>query len=382
VKDLPYSTQWIEEEDVEEVVRVLRSPWLTQGPTLERFEGALAEYAGARHAIAVANGTAALHLTCLALDLGPGRRLVTSTLSFAASANCGLYCGADIAFTDVDPETGNMTAATLRATVDKGRADVVIPVHFGGRPCDVEALAGVAGGAPIVEDACHAIGAHWLTSAGPVRVGSCARSAAVVFSFHPVKPMTTAEGGAILTNDDTLARRLRVLRSHGISRDPKRQQEVGPWFYEQESLGFNYRLTDLQAALGLSQLRRLDRGIDRRAELARMYRRNLAGLDSLALPPEEESVRSAWHLFPVRVRHPRRTRRQVFDELRQQGILAQVHYIPIHLHPYYRDRFGFKRGDLPVAEGFYDTEISLPLFPTMADDDVARVSDALRRALS
>lgn len=382
LKDLPYSTQWIEEEDVEAVVAVMRSAWLTQGPAVERFEQALAKRCGAHHAVAVSSGTAALHLACLALGLKPGGRLVTSPLSFAASANCGVYCGATPDFADVDPSTGNMTPATLARGLERGPADVVVPVHFGGRPAAVEGLARVASGAAILEDACHAVGAEVQTSGGWSKVGSCDHSAAVVFSFHPVKPLTTAEGGAILTRDDALARKLRALRTHGIVKEPEQQAAHGGWFYEMRDLGFNYRITDLQAALGSSQLKRLDEGIARRGRLVALYRRELEGVSSAVLPPPEEGVRSTWHLFPVRIHHPSVTRRQVYDALRAKGIRAQVHYIPIHLQPYYQERFGFGPGQFPAAEAFYEEELSLPLFATMTAEDVVRVSAALREALA
>jgi len=366
---------------VRAVVEVFRSAWLTQGPAIDAFEEALAERCGSRHAVAVSSGTAALHLACLALGLRPGAKLVTSPLSFVASANCALYCGATPDFADVDPDTGNMTASTLAAALERGRADVVVPVHFGGRPADVEGLSAVARGAAILEDACHAVGAEVRTRRGWSKVGSCEHSAAVVFSFHPVKPMTTAEGGAILTQDETLARRLRALRTHGIVRDEEQQAASGGWFYEMRELGFNYRITDLQAALGLSQLRRLDEGIARRRRLVSAYRRHLEGLASLRLPPAEDGVRSTWHLLPVRIRHPKLTRRDVYDALRKRGIRAQVHYIPIHLQPYYRERLGFAPGRFPAAEAFYEEELSLPLFATMTDDDVARVATALEEVL-
>jgi len=381
LKEIPYSTQWIEDEDVEAVAAVLRSPWLTQGPAVEAFEAALAERCGARHAVAVSSGTAALHLACLALGLGPGKRLVTSPLSFAASANCALYCGAAADFADVDPATGNMTPETLAAALRSAPADVVVPVHFSGRPADVEGIARTAAGAAVVEDACHAVGAEVLTSSGWTKVGSCSHSAAVVFSFHPVKPLTTAEGGAVLTQDEALARRVRALRTHGIVREPGMHEAHGGWYYEMRDLGFNYRITDVQAALGLSQLRRLDEGLARRRRLVMQYREELEGVAGVVLPPAEQGVRSSWHLFPVRIDHTRAGRRHVYDTLRAEGIRPQVHYIPVHLHPYYRRRFGFVPGRFPAAEAFYDEELSLPLFATMTREDVTRVATALRRAL-
>lgn len=381
LKALPYSTQWIEESDIEAAVAALRSEWLTSGPALERFERMLADYCGAKEAVAVSSGTAALHLTCLALDLGPKKRLLTSTLTFVASANCALYCGAAASFADVDPSTGNMTAETLSRALAPDGADIVVPVHFGGRPADVERLASVAGGAFIVEDACHAMGAEYLSNGNWHRIGSCRHSVAAVFSFHPVKPMTTGEGGAILTNDSVLARRLKALRSHGIVRDPAGQHEFGGWYYEMRELGYNYRMTDIQAALGVAQLSRLNEGTKRRRDLAAMYVDLLGDCETISLPPEELHVRSAWHLFPVRVQHACVDRRHVYDALRERGIQAQVHYVPVHLHPYYRERFGFSPGQFPTAEEFYREEISLPLFATMTADDVRRVVDALREIL-
>lgn len=382
LKDLPYARQWIEEEDIRAVMDILRSPWLTQGPAVERFEGALADWCGVKCAVAVSSGTAALHLACIALGLGPGQRLVTSALSFVGSANCALYCGASPDLTDVDPATGNMTADTLEVALQDQAPTVVIPVHFGGRPVDMEAITRVARGAAIIEDACHAIGAEYLGARGWSRVGACEHSAATVFSFHPVKPMTTGEGGAILTQDETLAERLRSLRSHGIVRDAVKQAEVGGWFYEMIRLGYNYRMTDMQAALGIIQLRRLGEGISRRRRLAMLYGQQLNGLESVVLPPPEDNVRSAWHLYPIRIRSRTASRRTVYEHLRKQGILVQVHYIPIHLQPYYQERLGFRPGRFPRAEAFYEEELSLPLFATMTDEDVFRVSEAVREILA
>jgi len=380
-RDLPYSTQWIVEEDIREVVETLRSPWLTQGPRVEAFEAALAERCDVAHAIAVSSGTAALHLTCLALGLGPGQTLVTSPLSFVASANCAVYCGATPDFADVDPSTGNMTAAGLKQALARGPAHVVMPVHFGGRPLDVESLASVAGRAVIIEDASHAVGAEIETSRGWTRVGSCRHSKATVFSFHPVKPLTTGEGGAVLTSDSGLAQRIRALRSHGIVKEEGQQKQIGRWYYEMRDLGYNYRMTDFQAALGLSQLSRLEEGIKRRRQLASLYAGELKGLTGIRLPPPEAGVRSAWHLYPVLVVGARLGRREVYDGLRAAGILAQVHYIPIHLQPFYRERFSFAKGQFPSAEAFYEAEISLPLFATMRKADVVRVAEALRQIL-
>jgi dTDP-4-amino-4,6-dideoxygalactose transaminase len=255
--------------------------------------------------------------------------------------------------------------------------DVLIPVHFAGLPADLESIAQVAGKTPIIEDACHAIGAERKTALGWSRVGACQNSIATVFSFHPVKPMTTAEGGAVLTMDEGFAREVRMLRSHGVVRDPSRQAEEGGWFYEMQALGYNYRITDVQAALGLAQLGRLTDGIARRGRLAALYRELLADLEEIAAPPDDQDAHSAWHLFPVRVLCRKPSRREVYEALHHRGIRAQVHYIPIHLQPYYKRHFGFRQGQFPAAETYYSQELSLPLFASMTEDDARRVARAL-----
>jgi len=379
---IPYGRQSLSEDDVRAVVEVLRSDWLTQGPLVDRFEKTVAGYCGARDAVAVSNGTAALHLACLALDLGPGDWLWTVPNSFVASANCGIYCGASVDFVDIDPRTYNMDVealeAKLRSATDTGRLPkVVVPVHFSGHPSPMERIGELSRsyGFRVVEDATHAIGSTY----GGRPVGACTHSDLVVFSFHPVKIVTTGEGGMIATNDADLAAKLRQLRHHGVTRDPERMvQEVdGPWYYEQTALGFNYRITDIQCALGVSQMQRLDEFVTRRNELARRYEERLAGLP-LEWQAAPEGGRSAFHLFVVNVDAARR--REVFVKLREGGVGVNVHYIPIHLQPFYRQR-GFGPGDFPAAEAYYRRALTLPLFPALTEVEQDVVVERLAAAL-
>ncbi len=379
---IPYARQSVSQADIDAVSAVLRSDWLTQGPAIERFEAAVAAYCGGGvHAVAVHSGTAALHLGCMALGLGPGGLLWTAANSFVASANCARYCGADVDFVDVDARTGNLAVDALSAKLERAARDgrrmpaVVVPVHFGGRACDMPALAALAAryGFKLLEDASHAIGAEYADG----RVGNCAYGDMAVLSFHPVKIVTSAEGGMLLTRDAAAAARLRQLRSHGITRDASRMhgEPHGPWYYEQLELGYNYRMTDLQAALGASQLGRIGEFLQRRRALAARYAGVLRGLP-LELPPPNE--RSAWHLYVVQV--DASVRRRTVERMRAAGIEVNVHYIPIHLHPYYR-ALGFREGDFPAAERFYARAISLPLFPALSEAEQDRVGSALREAL-
>jgi UDP-4-amino-4,6-dideoxy-N-acetyl-beta-L-altrosamine transaminase len=380
---IPYGRQSIDEADIAAVVEVLRSDWLTQGPAIERFESAVAEYTGARHACAVANATAALHLACLALELGPGKRLWTSPNTFLASANCGRYCGAEVDFVDIDARSYNLSVERLeeklaRAAREDRLPQVLVTVDFAGQPCEADRIAELCRhyGVRIIDDASHAIGAMWKGE----RVGSGRWADITVFSFHPVKILTTGEGGMALTNDAELHRRLSMLRTHGMVRDSAHLETkgVGGWYYEQQALGFNYRLTDLQAALGVSQLRRIDAFLAARRRLAARYDRLLAG-SGLTLPWQHPDALSSYHLYPIQVPDPRR-RRAVFDDLRAAGIGVQVHYIPVHLQPYYR-RLGFKQGDFPVAEAYYERAISLPMYATLTDAQQDFVVEQLLRLL-
>ncbi len=386
MKVIPYGRQLIDEDDIAAVVAALRSDWITQGPAIERFERKVAEHCGVNYAVAVANGTAALHIAAAAIDLRSGDRLWTSPNTFVASANCARYLGADVDFVDIDPRTYNLSVARLEeklAAAAKTRRlpKVLVPVHFAGQSCEMEAIAALAKrhGVLVLEDAAHAIGACYRGQP----VGSCAHSDLAIFSFHPVKIITTAEGGMVLTNRADLHQRLLLFRSHGITRDPQQMvgDSQGPWYYQQTELGWNYRLTDLQAALGASQMNKLEAFVARRAALARRYDELLKDLP-LTLPWQHPDTASAWHLYVIRLHTDRlkKSRRQIVEELRTAGIGVQIHYIPVHTQPYYR-RLGFRDGDFPEAEKYYGETISLPMFAGLTDADHERVTECLQTIL-
>lgn len=386
-RPIPYGRQSISEADIEAVVGVLRSDWLTQGPSVERFERAVAEYCGACYAVAVNSATSALHLAALAAGLGPGDRLWTSPNTFVASANCGRYCGADVDFVDIDPHSYNLGVAALEEKLVRARRlgrlpKLVVPVHFAGQSCEMAPLFDLSReyGFTIVEDASHAVGGSYRGEP----VGRCSFSAMTVFSFHPVKIITSAEGGLVTTNSRELYERLLRLRSHGITRDPAlmRGDSPGPWYYQQVELGFNYRMTDLQAALGVSQLSRLDAFVARRRELAARYDAAFAGWP-LTVPWQHPDCASAYHLYPVALKLDQieRSRREVFESMREAGIGVNLHYIPVHTQPYYQD-LGFREGMFPESERYYAGALSLPLYFGLSHEDQDRVIDALREALS
>ena len=355
---IPYGRQCVDDDDIDAVVATLRGDWLTQGPAIERFERLVAERVHAEHAVAFANGTAALHGACAAADLAVGDVVATSPLSFVASANCARYVGADVALIDIDPDTLNLDTSALTPDID-----ALVPVHYAGLPVDLAAIDNVP--AIVIEDAAHALGA-W-TPDGPV--GNCARSTMTCFSFHPVKPVTTGEGGVVTTNDDDVATALRRFRTHGIVP----QQERGGWYYEVQSVGMNYRLTDIQAALGASQLSKLDAFVARRQEIAAFYDERLTDFP-IDLPPQAPpGFGHGYHLYPIRVDH----RRTVYDRLRSSGIGVQVHYVPIHHHPIYEGL----DAHCPHADYAYDRLLSLPMYPGITRGDLEQVITALERAL-
>jgi UDP-4-amino-4,6-dideoxy-N-acetyl-beta-L-altrosamine transaminase len=383
---IPYGRQDVNDEDMRAVVEVLRSDFLTQGPAVPAFEEALAAYCGAGYGVAVNSATSALHLACLALDVGPRDHVWTSPITFVASANCARYCGAFVDFVDIDARTYNLSVVRLEEKLEEaarvGRLPkVVIPVHLAGQPCDMARIAELAAeyGFRVIEDASHAIGGRYRDDP----IGNARHSDITVFSFHPVKVITTAEGGAAMTKDENLADRLRLLRNHGITRDRTRMsRDDGPWYYEQTDLGFNYRMTDLQAALGSSQLRRLDTLVTRRHELAARYDERLSNLP-LSVPWQDPQGYSGLHLYIIRLKlnEIAISHRSVFEGLRAAGVGVNLHYIPVHLQPYYR-RLGFRPGQYPEAEQYYREAISLPMFPSMHDAEQEHVVDRLRELLT
>ena len=384
---IPYGRQEITKEDILEVEKVLRSDFLTQGPIVPKFEQKVADYCNSNFAIAVNSATSALHIACLALNLGPNDYLWTSPNTFVASANCGLYCGANIDFVDIDPETYNMCADTLSDKLIKAEKQgnlpkIVIPVHFAGQPCDMEKIYELSKkyGFRIIEDASHAIGASYDNN----KVGSCKYSDIIIFSFHPVKIITTGEGGMALTNDENLSNHMRRLSTHGITKD-KELMHSRPnneiWNYQQIELGFNYRLTDIQAALGLSQLKRVDEYVKMRHKIAEFYNSELNTLN-IQLPFHSPKTYSSYHLYPIRIKNnlTAKTQKQIYDALWDEDIAANLLYIPVHRQPYY-ENLGFKLGDFPQAEQFHREVICLPMFPKLTKEQQTKVVKSLKLVL-
>lgn len=386
MKMIPYGHQSISESDIHMVAEVLRSDWLTQGPMIGRFEKAIAEYCNAQYGVAVSSATAALHLSCMALGIGPGDYVWTSPNTFLASANCALYCGAQIDFVDIDPKTYNLSIEALTKKLEIAAKNnklpkLVIPVHFAGQSCDMKKIKDLSDEYEfyIIEDASHAIGGKYYDQ----KIGSCAYSDIAVFSFHPVKIITTGEGGMIMTNNQEFYSKLKILRSHGMTRDQEFMQGEyeGDWYYQQIVLGYNYRITDIQCALGLSQLRRVDEFVHKRHELAERYNEALKDLP-VVLPFQEPYNYSAYHLYVIQLKldQIKKTRRQVFDELRATGVGVSVHYIPVHRQPYYQ-RFGFKSGDFPKAEKHYQAAVTLPLYFGLTGEDQNYIIEQLHKVI-
>jgi len=381
---IPYGRQDITEQDIDAVLNVLKSDFITQGPAVPLFEKVVSEYCGAKHAVAVNSATSALHIACLALGLSQDDWLWTSPNTFVASANCGLYCGAKVDFVDIDPKTYNMDIDALKVKLKlaeqrKQLPKVLIPVHFAGQSCDMKSIYELSKqyGFKVIEDASHAIGGKYLDEA----IGGCHYSDITVFSFHPVKIITTAEGGLATTNDVHLKTKMDLLRSHGVTRelDLVEGELDGPWCYQQIELGYNYRMTDIQAALGVSQIKRIDEYISRRHQVKEIYDEMLGTLPAL-LPWQHPDTYSALHLYPIKIGKDL-DRKKVFNQLFDAGIGVNVHYIPVHTQPYYK-RLGFKQGDFPVAEEYYNHAISIPMYPTITDSQQEQVVSAIRQALS
>jgi len=374
---IPYGRQFIDEEDIKAVVEVLRSDFITQGPKVKEFEQRLADYCGAKYAVVFNSGTSALISAYMSVGLSEGDEFITSPLTFVATANAGLHLRAKPVFCDVEPDTGNMDPDRIEELISN-RTKLIVPVHYAGHPADMERIKKLADKykLKIVEDACHALGAEYKGS----KIGSCEYSDATVFSFHPVKHITTGEGGAVLTNDEEIYRKLKLIRNHGITKDPSDfvEPSEGDWYYEMQALGYNFRMTDIQASLGISQLKKLPEFVRRRREIAQLYRDLLSSIDWIELPVEKPYALNSYHLFPIRVKE-KTMRKKLFDYLRSKGVGVQVHYIPVYWHPYYR-KLGYKRGLCPVAEDFYSREISLPMYPSLQSEDVKYVAELIAQA--
>jgi len=376
---LPYGRQLIGEDDIAAVVEVLRSDWLTTGPKVRQFEEAFARQLGAAHAVSFSSGTAALHASAAAAGLQPGDEAITTPLTFCATANCVAYMGARPVFADVCPDTLNLDPAEVARQITP-RTKAILPVDYAGHPADLAPVMELADkhGCLVIEDACHSLGAEYRGRT----VGSLAHM--TVFSFHPVKHVTTGEGGMVTTNDAALAARLRAFRNHGITTEARDRQQAGEWFYEMASLGFNYRLTDIACALGLTQLKKLGANLARRRQIAACYTAAFQQLPAVQAPAQRADVNPAWHLYPIRVDRQRLSagRNEIFRALRAENIGVNVHYIPVHLHPYYVRTFGDQRGKFPVAETAYESLISLPMFHAMSDDDAADVITAVDKVIA
>lgn len=371
---IPYGRQWIDEDDIQAVAETLRSDYLTTGPKVAEFERCIADYVGAKYAVAVSNGTAALHVACLAAGIGEGDEVITTPITFVASANCALYCGATPVFADINPDTYNIDPKEIRKKITS-KTKAIIAVHFTGQPCEMEEIRQIAKEhkLTVIEDAAHALGADYKGN----RIGSI--SDMTTFSFHPVKHITTGEGGMITTNDKKLYDRLCMFRSHGITRDPSMMTSCeGPWYYQQLELGYNYRITDIQCALGLSQMKKLDSFIHRRREIAKRYNEAFSGIKNIIVPAQSEGCNNSWHLYVIQVLG--KERKEVFEALTSKGIGVNVHYIPVYTQPYYREH-GYAEVVCPNAELVYSRFISLPMFASLTDEEQDYVIDQVKRAI-
>lgn len=369
---IPYGRQYVDDEDIEEVVKVLKSDFLTTGPVIEEFEKKVADYVGAKYAVAVANGTAALHAACYAANIGKGDEVITTPITFAASSNCAFYCGAVPVFADIDPKTYNIDPSDVEKKITD-RTKAIIAVHFTGQPCDMERIHEIANkhGLIVIEDAAHALGAVYEGK----KVGSL--SEMTTFSFHPVKHITTGEGGMVLTNHQELYERLKLFRTHGITREEHLlRKNDGPWYYEQLDLGYNYRITDIQCALGISQMKKLPYFLERRKEIAERYQEAFADCDNIQCPYQKPGCENAWHLYVIRIKGGKR--KEVFEKLREAGIGVNVHYIPVYQHPYYQEH-GYKDISCPNAEQYYEEAISLPIYPALKEAEQEYVIETVQK---
>ncbi len=375
---IPYGRQFIDEEDIKAVIEVLKSDYITQGPKVKEFEDSLARYCGAKYAVVFNSGTSALHGAYFALGLSKGDEFITSPITFVATANAGLFLGAKPVFVDVEEDTGNLNPERIEEAITED-TKLIVPVHYAGHPADMKRIKNIADKYElrVVEDACHALGAKYRDS----KVGSCKYSDATVFSFHPVKHITTGEGGAVLTNDEEIYERLLMFRNHGITKEQHKFINFpdGDWYYEMQFLGYNYRITDFQCALGISQLKKLDSFVKKRREIAMFYNEALKHNPHFALPVERDYAFNSYHLYPIRFKE-KDMRDKAFKVLRQSGIGVQVHYIPVYLQPYYR-KLGYSKGICPVAEKFYGSVLSLPIYPGMSENEMHRVIERLNYSI-
>lgn len=375
MKFIPYGRQYIDNDDINAVIEVLKSDFLTTGPKIKEFEDKLADYVGAKYAVAISNGTAALHAACFAAGIGEGDEVITSPITFAASANAVLYCSGKPVFADISPKTYNIDLEDIKRKItDKTKA--IIPVHYTGQPCDMDKILKIADeyDLMVIEDGAHALGGEYKDK----KVGSIGDM--TTFSFHPVKHITTGEGGAITTNDKELYEKLIMFRTHGITRDnDKLINDDSPWYYEQHYLGFNYRMTDIQAALGISQMKKLYEFLEKRRKLIKIYNEELRNIDGIVIPYQLENTNSAWHLYVIKLElnKMKAGRREIFEELRKKDIGVNVHYIPVYYHPYYQN-LGYKKGLCPNAEKLYEGIITLPLYPMMSKDDIKYIVNSLK----
>ncbi|MCX5751394.1 MAG: UDP-4-amino-4,6-dideoxy-N-acetyl-beta-L-altrosamine transaminase [Candidatus Saganbacteria bacterium] len=372
LKTIPYATQWIDADDIKAVLEILKSDWLTQGPKVKEFEERVANYCGVKYAIALNSGTSALHAACFASKVGLQDEVITTPITFAASANCVLYCGGKPVFADVQEDTLNIDPEEIKKKITS-KTKAIIPVHFAGHPCDLEKIYAIAKDNKliVIEDAAHALGAEYKSA----RIGSCTYSDMTILSFHAVKHITTGEGGMVLTNNEELFKKIVMFRTHGITKDQAllENKDEGCWYYEMQDLGFNYRITDFQCALGLSQLKKLDLFVNRRREIVAQYNQAFNGLANITVPIEKSDVKSSWHIYPVRFKGERKN---IFNKLREKGIGVNVHYLPVYFQPYYRS-LGYQTGICPKAEAYYSQAVTLPLYPKMSYEDINYVIESV-----
>ena len=372
---IPYGHQWIDEKDIREVAETLRADWITQGPKVEEFEKAVAKYCEAKYAVAVSSGTVALHVAYAIAGIGTGDEVITTPLTFAATANTIVYCGGKPVFVDIESDTLNINPELVEGLITS-KTKAIAPVDFAGHPCNYDEIFRIAkeNNLLIIEDAAHSLGSEYKGK----KVGSF--SDMTVLSFHPVKTITTGEGGMVLTNNKEFYERMKTFRQHGIVKKP----EIGKWYYEIENLGYNYRLTDFQSALGISQLKKADKFIKRRRQIVEKYNRAFEGIEEIIIPAEEKYAKSAWHIYVVQfvLERLKAGRKEIFETLQKEGIGTQVHYLPVHLHPFYQKNFGYKLGDYPIAERYYERAITLPLYPKMSDKDINEVVKKVRKTIS